>query len=340
MPNSHGFAQRVAAGWPADWQELGVLLAVSGGADSLALLRASAATRTQGDRLAVAHFNHGLRGDESDSDQRFVKELCRRLGIDCLVGAPAQQLVAPRDQAEAASRAARYAFLQHTAEQLGARYVATAHTADDQAETVLHHIIRGTGLSGLAGIPRVRALSPAVSVVRPMLATSRAEVLAYLAEIDQPFRQDRTNEDPRYLRNRIRHELLPLVAKDYAPGIVDSLVRLAALAADAQRVIECQAEALLDRCTVEATPVRVTIDCDVATQADRHVAREMLVALWRRQGWPVGSMGYCEWNTLAGMLQESAGSSSRHILPGAISAEREANLLVLRPSPEPPAPSP
>src|SRR5690606_27803608 len=102
-----------------------------------------------------------------------------------------------------------------TAEQLGARYVAAGHTADDQAETVLHHVLRGTGLAGLAGIRPTRLLSPAVTLIRPLLDVSRAEILAYLRAEGQPYRDDEHNLEPRFLRSRIRHQLLPLLEADY-----------------------------------------------------------------------------------------------------------------------------
>ena len=158
----HPFEAQLAAAWPPeDWQDVTVVLAVSGGADSVALLRAMTAVRGGGEgRLAAAHLNHQLRGAESDGDEAFVVELCGRLGIACEVGrTPAGELAAESgDGIEAAARDARYRFLAATAARLGARFVATAHTADDQAETILHRILRGTGIGGLAGIARTRPL--------------------------------------------------------------------------------------------------------------------------------------------------------------------------------------
>src|SRR5436189_3233901 len=117
-----------------------------------------------------------------------------------------------RANLEAVGRRVRYDFLASVARETGAAWVATGHTADDQAETVLHRLLRGTGLKGLAGIPARRALAPGVDVVRPLLKVRRAEVLAFLQETGQRFRQDTSNVDPRFTRNRIRHELLPSLA--------------------------------------------------------------------------------------------------------------------------------
>src|SRR3569623_1408931 len=165
------FERRLAEDWaPSDWSDLTVLVAVSGGADSVALLRGMAALRRSGPgRLIVAHFNHALRAAAAE-DERFVVELCRELGLVCEVGRSrvAERAAECGDGVEAAARHARYEFLQATADRLGARYVATAHTADDQAETILHRILRGTGLAGLSGMSRSRPLGQAVPLLRPM----------------------------------------------------------------------------------------------------------------------------------------------------------------------------
>ena len=251
----------------------------------MALLRAMHERRGRGEgRLAVAHFNHRLRGGQSDADEQFVVELCGSLGLDCHVGrAEGTPIESAGDGLEATARAGRYAFLRQTAERIHARYVVTAHTADDQAETILHHVMRGTGLAGLEGIARVLPLGPAVSLVRPLLDASRAEVIDYLSSLDQPFCQDATNDDWQFTRNRIRHELLPLLARDYSPGVVAALVRLGALARDAQDVLEAVGEASLDRSLVESDAARLVLDCRALDAEHRHVVREMLIAAWRRQ---------------------------------------------------------
>jgi tRNA(Ile)-lysidine synthase len=180
--------QQLVASWPpGGWNEVTVLLAVSGGADSMALLRAMDAVHAgPPGRLGVAHFNHRLRGADADADEQFVVEQCQRSGRTCHLGR--RESLSPDaggDGIEAAARAARYAFLQEVAHRIGARYVVTAHTADDQAETILHHILRGTGLAGLSGIPRTRPLGEAVTLIRPMLDISHDDVLDYLKALDR-----------------------------------------------------------------------------------------------------------------------------------------------------------
>jgi len=323
------FEQQLAESWPpAAWQETGVVLAISGGADSVALVRGMAALKTEGaGRLIVAHFNHGLRGAESEADAAFVCRLSGELQLDCICGNAEPGLAETGGEGlEARARAARYAFLQQVAERAGARYVATAHTADDQAETVLHHVMRGTGLAGLAGMRRARPLGQAVTLIRPLLAVKRTDVLDYLATLEQSYREDATNRDLAFTRNRIRRELLPQLARDYSPAIVDALVRLSRLAGDAQRVVEAAAEELAERAIVECSAARVVVDGQVLAAADRHLAREALLAIWRRQGWPLGEMGFAEWELLAEM---AVGAAGKRVLPGAVVAEARDGRLTL-----------
>jgi tRNA(Ile)-lysidine synthase len=306
MPSLQPVETKLAAAWPpADWQEVTTLLAVSGGADSVALMRAMRALKTRGEgHLCVAHFNHHLRGDQSAADEAFVVELCRRLGLPCEVGHAGTGQVAPEggDGLEAAARAARYEFLQHAAARLGARYVVTAHTADDQVETILHRILRGTGIGGLGGIQRVRALGPAATLIRPLLGFRREELVAYLDDLGQPYRVDSSNQDTRLTRNRIRHELLPLLAREFNPGVVDALLRLGRLASEAQAVIEAVVEDLCQRCVVCQGPQAVEIDAAGLADQPRYLIRELLMATWRRQDWPMQAMGFTQWGLLAEMI--------------------------------------
>ena len=338
MPSPHSLENKLAAAWPPEtWWELTTLLAVSGGADSVALTRAIRALKTGGEgRLCVAHFNHHLRGDESAADEAFVVELCRRLDLPCQVGyARDGQLDAQgSDGLEAAARVARYEFLQQTAARLGARYVVTAHTADDQAETILHRIIRGTGIGGLGGMERARALGPAATLIRPLLGVCRAELVAYLDDLGQPHRCDSSNRDIRMTRNRIRHELLPQLARHFNPGVVEALLRLGRQAAEVQAVIEAIVEGLCERCVVYESPAVVRIDAAGLGEQPRHVIRELLVATWRKQDWPMQAMGFAQWDQLAEMITDcqavSVEVSPRQTFPGSVSAEPGRQRLVLR----------
>lgn len=203
-------------------------VAVSGGADSVALLRMLESLRDRlGITLAVVHFNHKLRGKESEADARFVEELARARGLDYIGGCEdvAAAASANKWNLEDAARRLRYAFFERTIAEGRATRVVVAHTADDQAETVLAHILRGTGPTGLAGI------YPALgSVVRPLLGERREDLRKYLRQLGQDWREDSTNRDLSKQRARIREQLLPLLERDFAPRAVNHLAGLASLA--------------------------------------------------------------------------------------------------------------
>src|SRR5262245_3232525 len=179
--DEHPLEIATAQAWPLPgWVDTYVVLAVSGGPDRVALVRAVLALkRRNGGRgqVIVAHFHHGLRGAKADQDQAWIGQLCRRWKIRLEVErADVTGTAAARgDGWEAAARHSRYEFFRQIAELAGARWVALGHTTDDQTETVLHRILRGTGLAGLAGMPPRRPLSPSVALVRPLLDVSRGE---------------------------------------------------------------------------------------------------------------------------------------------------------------------
>lgn len=192
-----------------------IICAVSGGADSMALLFALYLLREKLNiELAAAHFNHNLRGAESDADEAFVRDFCHRYDIPLFTGSGS--VTAGKKGLEAAAREARYAFLQTLSGK-----VATAHTADDNAETVLLHLVRGTGLKGLGAIAPVRG-----NVIRPMLSVTRQEVLAFLAEYHIPHREDSSNETDQFLRNRLRHHVMPLLTAEN-PSLAENLSAMA-----------------------------------------------------------------------------------------------------------------
>ena len=338
MPPRHPLESKLAVAWPSSaWQDVSVLVAVSGGADSVALLRALQAMKADGEgRLLAAHFNHGLRGQASDSDEAFVAQLCREIGVHCEIGRalPGQLAASAQDGLEATGRRSRYEFFQEATARLGARYVVTAHTADDQAETILHRILRGTGIAGLAGMRRVRPLGPAATLVRPLLEVRRAEVLAYLAQIGQPFCRDGTNDDPQFTRNRIRTELLPRLAAQYNPGVIDALLRLGRLAAEVQSVVDGIVEDLAARTVTQGPAGAVCVSGDGLQGQPRYVVRELLMAIWRQQDWPLQAMGFEEWELLAGMAVPRAGAtrgaSQKRTFPGGILAEVDRDQLRLQ----------
>jgi len=204
-----------------------IALAVSGGADSVALLRLFAELREiLGVTLLVIHFNHALRGAESESDARFVADLSRANGLEFILtredvaGAAARH----RWNIEDAARRLRYAFFARVVEEGRATRVAVAHTADDQAETILARLFRGTGPTGLSGIHPVMG-----SIVRPLIATRRQDLRGYLRGLGQNWREDSTNNDLCRQRAQIREKLLPVLERDFSPRITEHLNELARL---------------------------------------------------------------------------------------------------------------
>ncbi|HUB77977.1 MAG TPA: tRNA lysidine(34) synthetase TilS [Bryobacteraceae bacterium] len=205
-------------------QRVGV--AVSGGADSVCLLHVLLELAPEWDlRLAVLHLNHGLRGEESCQDERFVRDLAGRLGVPVIVRSV--NVAASRDNLEQAGRRARLAFFHEQIAAGDVARVATGHTLNDQAETTLFRFLRGAGGAGLAGI----RVATSEGLVRPLLEVTRAEVEEYLRERGIAWREDSSNADRRFARNRIRHQLLPQLAAEWNPAIVETLGRAADWAA-------------------------------------------------------------------------------------------------------------
>ena len=200
-------------------------IGVSGGADSVAMLRIFAELRTQlGIAVLVLHFHHQLRGTAADEDEHFVKALAEEFHFEFESGRAdvAGKAGLHGWNIEDAARRLRYQFFASVAEARGLNRVAVAHTANDQAETVLSHLLRGTGLTGLAGIYPVAGLT-----IRPLLELGREELREFLSDLRQPWREDATNQDTSRMRARIRHHLIPLLLRDFDPAAVTRLSRLA-----------------------------------------------------------------------------------------------------------------
>ena len=297
------------------------VVAVSGGADSVALLRALVAAGCG--PLTVAHLNHRLRADESDADEAFARELATHLGVGFRSERTDVATFAQGDNLEATARRVRYEFFDRVARQVGAAWIATGHTADDQAETILHRLVRGTGLQGLRGIAPERAGTP--TIIRPLLAVTRADILDYLATLDQPFREDRSNADPRFTRNRIRADLLPLL-KTFNTDVVAALNRLAEQAGEAHDVIAEQGRALLVRAERPRAGDAVILDPAELLRSSPVVIRTALRFVWEREGWPLGEMGHDQWERAVAVVRGEAGGWD---FPGGVSARRRGRVVQL-----------
>jgi tRNA(Ile)-lysidine synthase len=268
-----------------------LLLAVSGGLDSRVMLDLFCRLRDQWQgqkpwqgqlQLAVAHINHQIRGHEADEDEAFVKALAEAAGLPFF----SQRVDVPRYakthklSLEAAARELRYQALEEFRQSWQGRAIVTAHSLDDQAETILDHLLRGSGLAGLAGMTAhkkfvVAPLGAGLSskgkslkgklqtrVLRPLLSFSRQQLEEYARSRGLSWREDRTNVDPQFRRNRIRHELMPLLKTRFNPQIVRSLERLAMIAGAAADYFHAEAEAALAKIIKETQPDKIILDID------------------------------------------------------------------------------
>jgi len=335
---AHFLETMLSRAWPAAaWTDRTVLVAVSGGPDSVALLHALhrcrerevvARLRETGrntGQIVVAHYNHRWRGPDSDADQDFVRALAASLGLACDVGQAADD---SRSRSEESARNERYAFLLEAAHRLGARYIAAGHTRDDQAETILFRLLRGTGLSGLTGMPEVRRLSEGVTLVRPLLAVRRSQVLEYLQALGQSYQVDASNADVRFSRNRLRQEVFPLLQEVVEGDVVERLVQLGDQARELLEPIRSTAQKLLEAASeMQGQAVLLHLD-RLPTRCERHVLREMFVELWKQQQWPRGQMSFERWEELADAVCLSR--IPARMFPGSIHVEKQDESLVMR----------
>lgn len=233
-----------------------LLVAVSGGPDSMALLSLLDCLRSGWSlTMTAVHCNYGLRGSESEGDHEFVTTRCRELDIPLRVRRLQLRARPKQSSLQAEARNLRYQAFAEIAEQCGADRIVLGHTADDQAETILLWLLRGTGLTGLSGMPAARD----GTIIRPLCETRRQEILTYLRDSGLQFRDDSSNAKPLYLRNRIRHELVPIVNR-LAPGSLDALCRLADICREDDRYLDQQAAAVLSAAVTWESEWSWTID--------------------------------------------------------------------------------
>lgn len=283
-----------------------VLVAVSGGPDSVALLCLLHGLQTEWNlKLCVLHVNYGLRGQESDEDARFVQRLCDRLALPCVVR-PAdlsQRVQGPRRSSlQERARDIRYRIMKDVAVRQGMDRIALGHTADDQAETILLWLLRGAGLTGLAGMPIVRERL----FIRPLLTTTRAELISYLSSQGIEFRTDSTNAKSLYRRNRVRHELMPCIGS-LAPSFVKLMARQSDVLGEEDRLLEQLVTEFLPRVLREEAGHQildrnVLLDAPLAVQ--RRLVRRMLRLLNQRAVAP-------RFSVVDAILQQVAAGSSR-----------------------------
>ena len=313
--------ERIGLVWSLDeWIDSEVLVAVSAGADSTALIRLLCELKRSAGRpiedLQIVHVNHRTRC-QSDQDERFVVELAKELTI--------RSHVIKRDVADAADatfsenslRQFRYEALVNKANQLGIRYLATGHTADDQIETILFRLARGTGIYGLQGIPELR-VQDNVSIVRPLLHVRKAELQKFLNDIRQSYREDQSNSESDYTRNFLRNEVIPALSQKFAGQFGMSLQRIAGQAREHVELLDQLAAPLF---------CKKSGGFDVRSLAEAHpvIAAHALRAIWRESGLDESGMTAEKWHQLRALVCE--GSDAHIQLPGNVTASLRQYLL-------------
>ena len=304
-----------------------VVVGVSGGADSVALLhilvQLAPSLRL---KLYIVHVDHRLR-PESAEDAAFVQALAERFEVPALIEHRDVEALcrSARWSLEDGARRIRYQCFVETAARYSAGVVALAHTADDQAETVLMRLLRGSGLTGLAGIPATR-VSEGIRIVRPLLHCWRDEVTAYLRSASLSWRQDASNDDRRFLRNRIRHDLLTLLAREYNPNIKAALVQLAGQSSVDSTYLQSVAQRHWKRL---ATPPRngsVCLRLPALTRAPQALQRQLIRQALREIRGDLNQFEFRHWLELERLLGPGAARAAVD-LPGGVRVVREQDRL-------------
>jgi tRNA(Ile)-lysidine synthase len=305
-----------------------ILAAVSGGPDSIALLHALASLRHKyGWQVAAAHLNHQFRGQDAVEDSLYVEEMCRLLGVACYVESINVPLIMQETGmgTQEAAREVRYDFLQNIAENEGYTKIATAHQADDQVETVLIRLIRGTGIEGLAGIPFKRKAGH-VEIVRPMLEITRAEIDRYCMQHSIIPRQDPSNFKGKYLRNRIRLGVIPLM-KEENPSLANSFAHVTEVVRDENDFMMQQAEKELRFIIDERKPHKIVIQrtgflrCHIALQ------RRMIKLILRYLLEKPKEAGFIHIEKIRNII-EGTHPSAQAVLPDGMKVYREYQQVV------------
>ncbi len=321
--------------WPARGERL--VIGISGGPDSTALaflLDEYSSAQDRGWRLHLAHLNHGLRGPDSDSDAGFVADLAERHGWEVTID---QRPVRERAQRnggtlEETARNERYEFFERVLADQDAQVIATAHHADDNVETVLHRLIRGTGIRGLSGIPAVRPLRDGqpYRLIRPLLNVRRADILAYLDRRGITHCHDHTNEVTEFTRNRIRNELIPQLEQDYNPAVADALLRLAEQARRlnefVQRVVDEKFPTMLMGDRDAEHPTEITLNATALLREPQALQTEIIRRAITTLGVGEKKLTFGHLLAIVELAQKNV-SGKRLELPGRLLVEYERKKL-------------
>ena len=336
MIDSIPLEQSILESWPLVlWQDSTVVVAASGGPDSTTLLEALLQLRPDPNRTVVAHFNHALRGKESDDDQAFVESHAKRLNIPCVVGrAKSNEISNP---SENNLRKLRLQFLKDVAVCHSATWIAMAHHAGDQVETFLHHLLRGSGPCGLSSIQAFRTVSPQIVIARPLLRVQRSQILNYLADHKLEYCIDHSNASSAYTRNRIRNELLPMLRSFANSESLDlRLLQTCKLIAEEHAIIKELAVRWLaslgytaEEPILSSQATHFTIPILMCRNEPWPVVREAMAILWHRMNWPLREMNHQHWRRVQKLIEFASQTThpKRIDLPGRIAVRCRKGVL-------------
>ena len=302
-----------------------VVVALSGGPDSTALLKVLIRIATELDlELTVAHFNHGLRGAESDEDEQFSRELAESLGLIFVSGKMDQKKVAKGVSPEDFYRRQRYIFLEKVASDFRAQKIALGHNLQDQAETVLLNLLRGSGLEGLKGILPKRE----GKIIRPFIEISRQEIISFLEKSGISYRKDRSNENSMYLRNQIRAELIPYLKDKYNPKIEENLARMAQILRMEDQFIKQHVDEALQSTSVQRGANSFLLKTDFVNNLPYAIRWRLFKTILEDLSPQNNGISFAHVESLDKLAQKNE-SGKRVVLPQEIEARREYDNLIL-----------
>ncbi len=304
-----------------------VVVALSGGPDSMAMLHILRGLIQELDiSLHIAHLDHQFRGLQSQKDSEFIRNYADRLCLPATIESIDVPSFARKNRlsAQAAAREIRYEFLFKVARDVGGTKIALGHTSNDQAETILARILRGAGSRGLSGIP----VYGRGTIIRPLLSVSRAEIIDYLNQSNIPFINDPTNEKPIYLRNRIRHELLPLLAERYSPGIYDILNREAEILCMENDFLSKYSSGILDNIVSDHGERGLELDLGLFSLLHTAVKRRVILEAVRRVKGDTDNIGFVQIEETLRMA-DNGRTGAVITFPGQVRIRRGYNRIVV-----------
>ena len=302
-----------------------VVVALSGGPDSTALLTVLCSIAGKMDlKLIIAHFNHGLRGSESDADERYCRELAEKSGLIFCPGKLDKKTDTKGISPEDFYRRQRYEFLNRTAEKYKAQKIALGHNLNDQAETVLLNLLRGSGLEGLKGFRPMRD----DRIIRPLIETSRQEIISFLDASQIAYRQDRSNKDNKHLRNKIRNELIPHLKKEYNPRIDENLAQMAQILRVEDDFIKRHVTGALKKSVLQKDSSSLSLKVNTVRQLPDALRWRLLKTIMEDLTPLKNGISYAHVRSVDDLVQKSE-SGRKATLPSKIRARREYDKLIL-----------